>query len=154
MKKLIIVTLILALLLPAMAMADLPDISGLSFDELVQLRDQLNLAIWNSEDWQEVKVPIGAWKIGEDIPVGKWTITAADGSIYVQLCDKVAAGGMEADISNSRFYYSTEILPKDSMDETEPKQLDVDAYKGNYIIIKYGPAIITPYAGKPDLGFK
>ena len=63
--------------LPLVSLADLPDLSGLSFDELVLLRDQLNLAIWNSKEWQEVKVPIGVWKIGDDIPVGKWTISAA-----------------------------------------------------------------------------
>ena len=46
-------------LLPVFSLADLPDLSGLSYDELVQLRDQINLAIWNSEEWEEVSVPSG-----------------------------------------------------------------------------------------------
>ena len=98
MKKLITVILILALILPVAALADLPDLSGLSFNELVQLRDQLNLAIWNSQEWQ-VTVPIGVWKVGEDIPVGKWTIRAASENenvgTYIVYCDVLEPSGIE-----------------------------------------------------------
>lgn len=63
MKK--IFALLLALfLLPAFSLADIPDISGLSYDELVQLNNQINLAMWNSEEWQEVTVPPGTYQIG------------------------------------------------------------------------------------------
>ena len=64
MKKLLTIILILALAVPAAALADLPDISSLSYDELIQLKDQLNLAIWNSQEWQEVEVPAGTYQIG------------------------------------------------------------------------------------------
>ena len=67
--------LFVLVLLPVVSFADLPDLSGLSYDELVQLRDKINLAIWNSEEWQEVTVPIGVWVVGEDIPVGHWSIS-------------------------------------------------------------------------------
>ena len=43
MKKLITIILILALALPALALADLPDISGLSFEELTQLKKKLKV---------------------------------------------------------------------------------------------------------------
>ena len=55
------------------------DLSALTYNELVALKDQINLAMWNSQEWQEVEVPKGVYVIGEDIPVGKWTIKAADG---------------------------------------------------------------------------
>lgn len=74
MKKLLTVILILALLVPFSAFADLPPLDGLTYDELVELKDQINLAIWNSDNWQEVTVPAGIWKIGEDIPEGHWSI--------------------------------------------------------------------------------
>ena len=73
MKKLLCLLFVLVLL-PVVSLSDLPDISGLSYEELVQLRDCINLAIWNSEEWQEVTVPPGLWKIGDDIPAGHWTI--------------------------------------------------------------------------------
>ena len=46
MKKLIIIILILALLLPVAASADIPDISGLSFEELGQLIMEAKKALW------------------------------------------------------------------------------------------------------------
>ena len=69
MKKVItiLITLALILSLSVSALADF-DLSGLSFEELVALKDQINLAIWNSEKWQEVEVPHGVWLVGEDIP--------------------------------------------------------------------------------------
>ena len=75
MKKLITVILLLALVLPVVSLADLPDISNLTYDELVQLKDQINLAMWNCEEWQEVTVPAGVWVVGEDIPVAHWSIS-------------------------------------------------------------------------------
>ncbi len=35
------------------------DLSHMSFEDLVTLKDQINLAIWNSKEWQEVTVPQG-----------------------------------------------------------------------------------------------
>ncbi len=153
MKKLIALILILAMLLPAAALADLPDISGLSFDELIELKQKINLALWDSEEWQEVKVPIGVWKIGEDIPAGKWTISAAtDNGSYLIFCDELDPSGMEGSFSG-RFHYYTEIEKEGFGDESSPTSVDLDCYKGNYIIIKYGPVWFKPFTGKPDLGF-
>jgi len=158
MKKLISTILILAMLLPAAALSDLPDISGLSFDELVQLREQINLAIWNSEEWQEVTVPIGVWKVGEDIPAGEWTLRSAGkgkyGSSYVVYCDRIKESGLEGDLLNSRIYQSVIILGDDNEDDDEPRSVNITISKGMYLIIDDGPVIFTPYTGKPDLGFK
>ena len=83
MKKLILLLLVLALL-PVGCFADLPDISGLSFDELIQLNRQVRQALWASDEWKEVKVPAGVYKIGEDIPSGQWSIQAPSGSyVYI-----------------------------------------------------------------------
>ena len=142
--------------LPLVSLADLPDISGLSFDELVLLRDQLNLAIWNSKEWQEVKVPIGVWKIGDDIPVGKWTISAAsddpDDEPYVIYCNLLTAGGTKAS-SDSTVFFGVVLAGKDSDDESRPASVDIECKEGMFIVIQYAPALFTPYAGKPDLGF-
>ena len=56
------------------------DLDTITYDEAVALKDQLNLAIWNSAEWQEVTVPQGIYEVGVDIPAGHWTIVAAKGA--------------------------------------------------------------------------
>lgn len=46
MKKMLAIILIIVLALPVVSIADLLDLSGLSFEELVQLRDQINALLY------------------------------------------------------------------------------------------------------------
>ena len=157
MKKLLTMILILALLVPFSALADLPSLDGLSFDELVELREQLNLAIWNSKEWKEVTVPIGPWKVGEDIPAGTWTISVPsddpDQRTYIEYCDTLEPGGVDGDVINSKIFYCQWLRSKTSDDEYYPDRIDLQVFDGMYVVVMYGPALFTPYAGKPDLGF-
>ena len=57
MKKILPLLIIIAILLSASTSIADVDISNLSYDELVILKDKINLAIWNSYEWQEVQVP-------------------------------------------------------------------------------------------------
>lgn len=157
MKKLIVITLILALLLPAAALSDLPDISHLTYDELVQLKDRINLAMWNSEEWQEVTVPIGVWKVGEDIPLGHWSIsispTTSSKWASIKYCDKLNEAGTDA---GNQFYckiydYLNVATPDN---DNYPQTIDIDLKPGTYIIIGHASVVFTPYAGKQPLGFK
>ena len=156
MKRIISVLLVLVFL-PVLSFADLPDISGLSYDELVALKDQINLAMWNSETWQEVKVPIGVWVVGEDIPLGHWSMSLpADSTrkwVSLTYCDLLNEAGTDA---GNQFYckiysYNTIGSPDN---ENYPQKIDIDLKPGTYIIIEHGPVLFTPYSGKPDLGFK
>ena len=154
MKKLLTVILILAMILPAAALADLPDISGLSYDELVQLKDQINFAMWNSQEWQEVTVPAGTWKIGEDIPVGHWSITiVGHGLTSVYYCEKVDELGEP--VCWGAKYVRKDLASEDfnAFNETYPHILDFDMQDGWYVYFTKD-VIFTPYTGKPDLGFK
>ena len=72
MKKLIIVFLSVCMAISC-AYSESIDLSGLSYDELVALKDRIDLAIWNSQEWQEVEVPQGLYVVGKDIPSGTWT---------------------------------------------------------------------------------
>lgn len=155
MKK-ILAILILLLALPITAQADV-DLSGMSFDELVALRDQINLAMWNSQEWQEVTVPQGIWKVGEDIPEGHWSIKAADGVYaYVSYGNTLEANGKEVSYS-SRDYY-TERVTSELYSRFEKGedilQIDIDAKSGSYIEVEYGDVVFSPYSGKQKLGFK
>lgn len=73
MKKLIIIML-LALILPAAALADLPDISDLTVDELMELNHQIQLRLFSEKLIEGVDVPAGEYIVGEDIPAGTYRL--------------------------------------------------------------------------------
>jgi hypothetical protein len=156
MKKLITIILILALLVPAVACADLPDISGLSYDELVELKNQINLAMWNCQEWQEVTVPIGVWVIGEDIPVNHWSISLTPDTTAkwsrIKYCDRLDKSGLDAASQFDCDIYA--YLNVGSPDNDRyPQVIDIDLQPGTYLIIENAAVVFTPYSGKPDLGF-
>jgi len=157
MKKLFALLLALVLILPAAALADLPDLSGLTYDELVQLRQKINLAIWNSEEWQEVTVPPGIWKIGEDIPAGKWCLVVSQNSgipyASFTYCSKLNKSGLDADDDAEINEYVT-LNNKTNNDGKRATFSIVDFLPDTYIIIEYAPIVFMPPAMKPDLGFK
>lgn len=155
MKRLIALTLA-ALLILCSAAAELPDISGLTFDELVALRDQLNLAIWQSSEWQEVTVPEGLWVVGEDIPAGHWTIRVATpdticNAACMDKCDTITW----TPLSGAR-YFGMLIASEDyesPFGDSYPTSVDMILEDGWFFKCT-GSVIFAPFAGKPDLGFK
>ena len=154
MKKVItfIITLALVVALAAPACADF-DLSGLSFEELVALREQVDLAIWNCEEWQEVTVPQGVWEVGTDIPEGKWTIRPLpDGEIFVYCGTAVKDAGTAVQAKNHVLLYG----PENRFYKEGEKQSEwiVDLSVGDFLQIEDGYAVFSPYAGKPSLGFK
>jgi len=130
------------------------DLSGLTFDELVALKDQINLAIWSSAEWQEVTVPQGLWKVGEDIPVGTWTIKCNDGyftKIIAGTNVKPSGDGLEFPYGAANMIYN----PNHSMYRSDKiTEWSVVLHDGDYVEVDDAPAVFTPYAGKPSLGFK
>lgn len=145
--------------LPVISFADLPDISSLSYDELVQLKNQINLAIWNSSEWQEVTVPAGVWTIGEDIPEGYWTVTPKDSITSFWYGDKLNDSKTNAGYG---WDYNTGVAVtlngRVNSDGSwkypdEQHSVSIEMKSGMFVIIKEA-VIFTPYSGKPDLGFK
>lgn len=155
MKKVmtIFITLVLILALAPAAFADV-DLSGMTFDELVALRDQIDLAIWNSQEWQEVTVPQGLYKVGADIPAGKWTIRAPSGEANtVKIGSELDDNGTDVNFRGDLRM----IVGENYTGYALGSACDfwtVDLRDGQYVCITNGPAVFTPYAGKPSLGFK
>lgn len=159
MKKVVAIIFIVLLSLPLLSLAEVPDISNLTFDELVALKEQLNLAIWNSQEWQEVTVPAGIWTIGEDIPAGYWTVTPKDAIASFWYGDKLNEAKTDAGYG---WDYNTGVavtlngkVNKDGSWKypDEQHQISIDMKEGMYVKLKCS-YIFTPYIGKPDLGFK
>lgn len=148
-----VAALVLLLALAPAAFADV-DLSGMTFDELVALKDQINLAIWNSAEWQEVEVPQGVWQVGADIPAGKWTIKVNSGhysiiSIGPKLNDTKT--GLAYPYKAAQMVYNPNYHLYTAGKQTE---WTVDFVEGDYVFVDDEPAVFTPYAGKPFLGFK
>ncbi|MBR3796158.1 MAG: hypothetical protein IKK34_09070 [Clostridia bacterium] len=155
MKRLVTLMLML-LFMVGVASAEAIDLSGMSFDELVALREKVDLAIWSCEEWQEVKVPQGVWVIGQDIPAGKWTIKADDGiTALLQWGDMLdeAGNGISWDgkICETEMLYSETCRFYEKGDATE---VTWDLKDGQYFIVEEGIVQFSPYSGKPSLGFK
>lgn len=129
------------------------DLSGMTLNELIALKDQINLAIWNSNEWQEVTVPQGEWVVGEDIPAGTWTVKCADinqTNYMMKECDLTITSDED---TNWVIVYNPNHQDYAAGEVTEVK-LDLKEGMTVIINISYAPAVFTPYAGKPSLGFK
>lgn len=152
MKK--VFAILAAVVLVCSAAAAEIDLSGMSYEELVALRDQLNTAIWASKEWAGVSIPQGTYKIGEDIPAGHWTVRAASKSIcMVTYCEKVDEFGdadwMGAMKSESLCAEDTSVYdPNNDLSQT-----DFDMKEGWYVIIDMGGVIFSPYSGKSSFDF-
>ena len=158
------ISIILVLILSAMVSASAEiDLSGMTYDELVALKDQINLAIWNSEEWQEVTVPQGRWIVGEDIPAGMWTVKCSD------------INREEFDMGMTRIEYGESLDDEDEIsyrgrhsvewiynpdhriyEAGQVTEVTFDLHDGDIVDIdtEYAPAVFMPYHGKQSLGFK
>lgn len=151
-----IISLLLPLLLISIpALASDIDLSGLSYDELVELRERIDIAIWSCEEWQEVTVPQGLYEVGLDIPEGKWSVTPVQGyRAYVTIANELN----EAKTATGFLIISGDSIVSEQYDGYDPNgdktAIDCVLSKGQYIEIERGSVIFTPYAGKPSLGFK
>ena len=102
MKRLITILLILALAVPAISLADLPDISGLTNEELVELNKNIQSILFSRQLVDGVTVPPGRYIIGEDIPAGTYRIEITGGTGFYDVYDspggKTIATGLTGEL--------------------------------------------------------
>ncbi len=133
------------------------DLTGIPYEQLVALRENLNLAMWNCQEWEEVTVPQGVWKVGVDIPAKHWTITASPKAwASIEYGSQLDSSGKGVSAWDSEGYYSEQLYGEKYILSTENSRhsTDIDMKDGYYIVIDGGSVVFTPYAGKPSLGFK
>ena len=153
MKKLLSILFALAITmsLGTSVFAESIDLSALSWEELLDLKAAITLEQFSRDEWQEVEVPHGVYKFGEDIPAGKWTITCKTGRCcYIEYGDTLEPHGQSLDW---RAVYDDVYLYRDSERDGERTEYTLDAKEGYYIVIDRAPATFTPLTGKRDLGF-
>lgn len=148
MKKIISLLLVLMMIMsvPVFAAADY-DLSAMTWDELIALRAAIMKEQMSRDEWQEVEVPQGVYKVGEDIPAGHWTVKCKEGD---WMCD--FAWGETLDPNGH------DIAWNGVWDEivlgSDRKDYDVELKDGMYVVVDMGAAIFTPFTGKAALGFK
>lgn len=124
------------------------DLSGMTYDELIALNAQVTRQIMMTDKWQEVEVPVGVYKIGRDIPAGKWTIKPIVGcTAYLRTCIYLNDLGTDPEIGTE---YAYEQISEKSAAYAAYNPIDEitwDLKKGQYLIIHNSPVIITPFAG-------
>ena len=72
MRKLIAFIVILLLLFISVHAES--SIDGMTYDELIELQESLNIEIWKRGNWHRVVVPEGWYTVGKQIPEGKYNI--------------------------------------------------------------------------------
>lgn len=155
MKK-IFLLLIAVCMMTSFAAADSIDLSGMSMRELIDLKEQVILAIWASGEWQEVKVPAGIYEVGKDIPAGKWTVRCAvDNYAFVSFGNQLKKGGAEIDYHGSTYGHAIIVSPdyKRYKPDKDLTEFTFTVEKGDYVQIEECSVLFTPYAGN-DLGFR
>ena len=155
MKKLayifLTIALICCMILPVCA-EDI-DLSSLTWQELLDLKAAITMEQLSRDEWEEVEVPQGVYKVGEDIPAGKWTVTSRYGtSTTISWCKSLDESGHDVNIWET--YDMANVKNKESKwtDKGDRLEYTFEAIDGYYIII--GTATFRPFTGNPDLGFK
>ena len=156
MKK--IISRILAIIMVfsfSVAFADY-DLGNLSYDELVELVNQAQRQIMFSDYWQEVEVPQGDYIIGEDIPAGKWVITASPTKIATVTQKKKTKYKNGFELETEGYYeYGVSMqltgVETPHYSDTSWSSFTIELEDGDMLSVEYGSVIFTPYQG---LGFK
>lgn len=152
MKKAIAIVIALILAMTACASAEDIDLSGMSFDELLALQNQILAAMWASDEWQEVTVPVGVYVVGEDIPAGKWTIKAMPKtrSRVVHGTSLLSGGDVSSWYGADAYIEGTEYW---GYSEGEATEINWVLEEGEYFQVHDAAVIFTPFVGS-KLGFK
>ena len=137
----------LAAMLAAPARAEI-DLSGMSLAELIELQQRVTMAMWGTEEWQEVTVPAGAYEIGKDIPAGYWTIRPVDGeTAEVQWGSALDISGTDIGF-RARYAYEQITSPTDIYAKyNNIDSVSWDLTDGTFIVIQSSAVVFTPFAG-------
>lgn len=154
MKKITCILLLVALMgcLVMPACAEGIDLTALTWEELLELKAAITLEQLTRDEWEEVEVPQCVYKVGEDIPVGKWTVTCKTGRCCdFEFGDRLNEDGHSLSWSG---VYDYAYIYKDAGADGKQTEYTFDAKDSYYIIIDDAPATFSPFTGARDLGFK
>lgn len=145
MKRFLVI-LVLVLLVVSSAAAEDIDLSGLSFDQLVQLQTRITMELMQRDEWQEVTVPAGIYLVGRDIPAGKWNIKSSDPKYSFMMTWSKTLGADKNSLERDDVYNYHAVHNGDAY--------ALELTDGFYLMIDGAvPVIFSPFTGH-SLGFK
>ena len=141
MKKILALVIVIIALFTSSAFAEI-DLSSMTFEELAKLQNEINAALWASDGWQSVTVPAGIYKIGEDIPAGKWVIRPIEGQTAM-----IKTGPRLYEDRSEVYYTWAEQITStsDSYSKYNKVREVVIQLVSGYIEINSAPVIFEPY---------
>lgn len=134
MKKLIAIFMICIMMFSVTCFASNIDLSNMNYEELLELKNEVNMALWNSNEWKEVEVPVGLYRGGDEIPAGTYFISYSSHG-WTSVC--VGKNYENGDIIYPRTF--SEVIDEENGD------CKVIIEEGDYIEIKSYPALFKPY---------
>ena len=133
MKRLITIILILALTVPAAAMADLPDITELSIEELTELGHLIQERLFSRQLIDGITVHQGTYIIGADIPAGTYRVEITGIGGYYDLYEYDGGRKIATGLTGSTY------------DVYDIGKLELK--EGNVLLFRNSTFIFYPYSG-------
>ena len=131
--KRILAALLVAFFLIGTASASVPDLSGMTTDELLDTIRAAQSLIFSEQLVNGVRVPQGTYIIGEDIPAGTYRIEITDGTGFYDLYDKPDGRLLQTGLTGSLY------------DVTEIGKITLE--EGNALKFVNSTFIFYPYTG-------
>ena len=137
MKKLLSITLLVVLLLnTCIALAEIPDVKGLSIEELHQLQRAIIQELGERKELPSFNAPIGVYEAGVDFPVGKYLITSPNYCCYITIY-----------ASKSDYDNNNKPLERERTIYRSNEGKVVDFTEGMVVFVDFNTARFEPYKG-------
>ena len=148
MKRLIALLLACLLVVPC-AFAEDIDLSSLSFNDLVILKERISQELTTRPEWKSVPVPPGLYQVGVDIPAGEWCLKCADSSVFVHVTCGTKLNDTKTDVDGGFEFY--DLIYKEE-DGSRTTYINAVLYDGLYLKVEDGSVLFTT-PEKITLGF-
>lgn len=66
--------LMLFLVCSMLSIGTAEELTKMTYEELINLQESLNLQIWNAGNWRKIIIPFGKYTVGVDIPSGEYLL--------------------------------------------------------------------------------
>lgn len=85
MKKIVAIIVAMAMIFPVFALAEVPDISGLTKEEMIELDQALHAKLGELDDFESITLSHGEWTVGKEIPEGTYKVSSLSDTHSVSL---------------------------------------------------------------------
>jgi len=137
MKKIICLALV-GILITSAAVAEEIDVKQFSYSQLQLFEKAIRFEMMSRPEWKQVTIPVGVWKVGEDIPAGSYSIRSTPNGISSVNLWRTEKGNYSDSgliMCESVIYDETDLIGKVVFEE------------GNVLEISGSPVYLCPAVG-------